>query len=152
MMHLFRGSGFGVDRAVNFLDKLFLILFSRARRSLGDEYVRTAWHRAIYTLAGYLVILTIILVVLIMLVTHVLIGARISVLDKRPWQAIGVFTFLLAYFAMYRRYLAYQSSPPSLIPMESAAHSRFMCWFRGVSVGALVTVLLLAFLASAYSD
>jgi hypothetical protein len=133
-------------KPVALLDQIFRILFSRARRELGEAHLQTAWQRAIGKLTGYLVFPIGAAVVLAMVLKGLFGAPGPHLVQKQPWQVVGIIAFVAAYFALYRRYREYSFNPPSLPSTESIKERRYLSWFRVIAVGVFVMMLLIAFL------
>ena len=71
------------------LDRLFFVLFARARRRYSEGSVTEAWQHAMYALSGYLMSIALGLVSIVMLVGSAAVMRPYTV-DKRTLQLVSI--------------------------------------------------------------
>jgi membrane protease YdiL (CAAX protease family) len=133
------------DCAVNILDRLFRILFARYRRKLGDSNLEAAWYRASNDLAMYIgsPILALEFAIFVILYIPLI---KDSAFDSRQTVLIvGSAIFFACAYSLGRGFRKYLSDLPTLEAGESASDSRFISWFRAVSLGLFGLVCVSAF-------
>lgn len=127
------------------LDRVFRIILAQTYRESGEENIEASRLRAVNKLMGYLVFPVVASVVLAMLLMQLLRDSGQRVIEKGPWQVLGILGFLFVYFALYRRYRVDPSSP-QIAQTVSAEDVRYFWWFRCVSVGAFLAILVVILL------
>jgi hypothetical protein len=131
-------------------DQVFIILFARARRELGDQVLEAAWRRALGQLIRYVVFLVIAVVGLLMLAGYVFLTPHR--IDRQSWQLVGVVVLIAAFVVLYRRYRVYFDRPPTLAAKEIPEHARTWKRFRLATVGALLLTVFAAIFVGTSSE
>jgi hypothetical protein len=133
------------------LDRIFLIIFGRFRRKLGNSNIASAWNRANYKVAGYMLWLISSVTMIVVVLSYCLTGGGAPARQKQSAQVIGVVTWFAFSFLLNRRYLKYLSNPPQLAAKESIQDRQLLTQFRIFCVGTfIVTGALGTFLHSEF--
>lgn len=131
--------------AVEMLDRVFLIVFARYRRQIGDSNIASAWQRACYKVAGYiswpLAVTTLVSVV----VAYALIRTGSPADHKRFGQIAAVVVWLVVVVLLNRRFRKYLSDPPALASEESRTEKQLVLRFRVLSFGVFALTCLIGF-------
>lgn len=133
-------------RALNFLDRVFLVLFSRGRRKMGDANVEAAWHRASFHVSAYLALPTAAVVIVIIAAINALTDINLTVEHKRGWQIFGGLLCVLAGILLDRRFEKYLSALPPLNSKESQEEKSLVRWYRTFTIGTFALVCLGAYM------
>lgn len=132
---------------IGIVDRIFVVVFARYRRKMGDGAISIAWNKARSNLLGYLIFPIVALTSVLVLVLYYVNGLRLP-LDKQDRLiaqiVVGVVVLGLNVF-LKRRYRSYLAMPPSLSPREPPNDSRVLLLFRAGSVGFFLAICLLGF-------
>ncbi|MGH9554158.1 MAG: hypothetical protein ACRD3W_32570 [Terriglobales bacterium] len=137
-----RSWGASVVRA---LDRVFLIVFARYRRKLGDANVEFAWRRASNMMSGYLLWPTASVTAILVTLVYSLVGFGFQGEYRRLMQIAGAVSALLMVFALNRHFKGFLLAPPRLTPSEAPKEARLLFWFRVLSVCTFVLTCLMFF-------
>lgn len=117
------------------VDRIFLVVFGRYRRRLGDANLRWAWVRALGAVAGFLILPTAVLAFAIIISTYVLNGSG-SPADHMRWgKLVTIVIWLGLAFTLQARFTRYLQNPPPLVRIESSKDRRALWMFRGACIG-----------------
>lgn len=125
--------------------RLFVIIFSRYRRKLGDSRIDSAWYQANNRVAAYMSIpiLAIESLVFVAIYMPVIRGTVFD--DRRIIILSGTVIFVITSYVAGRGFRRFLMDPPPLVPMEPSSDSRFVFFFRAISFGMLGLILAIAF-------
>jgi len=134
-----------VNRAMEIIDKVFLVVFARYRRKVGDSDVSAAWRGASNKVTGFLVLPVAAFMVLIALTFYWIRGieAPIDQHDKFVTQVGAVVIGLAIIALLERRFKKYLLSPPALTSEESRDERMLVIWFRAIAISSFVLVCLI---------
>ncbi|MGH8251695.1 MAG: hypothetical protein ACREVI_13550 [Steroidobacteraceae bacterium] len=76
-------------RALSILDRVFLVLFSRSRRKMGDSNVDAAWHSASFRVSAYLALPIAAVVIVTVAAINALTDINLTIEHKFGWQIFG---------------------------------------------------------------
>jgi hypothetical protein len=120
---------------MDLIDRVFLALFARYRRKLGEPQVNVAWIRAVGKIAGFLILPTAALTFVLVVVTYLFNGLG-SPTDHMRWgkiaASVGWLTIAILLQARFSKYLR---EPPLLSHEESAGDRRVILWFHTACIG-----------------
>lgn len=131
--------------ALETLERVFLVVFARYRRKLGDAKIEFAWRLASNKVSGYLLWPTASITAILVISVYSLTGVGSRVEHRRLMQIAGVVAVLCMAFALDRHFRRYLLAPPGLSPAESPDEARLLFWFRVISICTFVLACLLAF-------
>jgi hypothetical protein len=130
---------------VSIVNKLFCIIFARYRRKLGDLNIESAWFQANSKVTAYLGSPIIAAEFLIFLILYFPLIKGTAFDSKPAILALSTAICLLVAYSIGRGFRAYLSDPPRLDAAETSAETRFIFWFRAVSIGLFCSSCLVAF-------
>jgi hypothetical protein len=130
---------------MSIINKLFCVIFARCRRKLGDSNIESAWFEANSKVTAYLGSLIIAAEFLIFLFLYFPLIKGTAFDSKPAIVASGTAICLLVAYSIGRGFRAHLSDPPRLNAAETSGETRFIFWFRAVTIGVFGLSCLLAF-------
>lgn len=128
------------------IDRLFLVMFARQRRKMGDGRMDAAWHKASWSVSMYLVLPSLLVSFVLVAIVIRIVGAELlAVTTKRNWQICGGILGVAIGILLDRRWERYRSSPPELAAGEASEDKLLIRRLRIGSIGSLALALAVAF-------
>jgi cytochrome b561 len=128
------------------LDKVFLVVFARCRRKLGNSNVESAWRRASNGVSAYVAWPVVAGVIVLAVLVYSFMQTGSHVTHKRTVQIVGVIAGILTALLLDRRFRKYLSNPPPLASEESRSERRLVFRFRAISIAVFILTCLIGFL------
>jgi hypothetical protein len=127
------------------LDKIFVLLFARCRRTLGQANLEYVWRRANIQFGSYIswALMATVFVLWVLAYSYTKFGSHSN--HKAILQVVAVAVWLGASMALNMRFKKYLRDPPALASEETNDERRFLLRFRMASIGVFVITLVLAF-------
>jgi hypothetical protein len=122
---------------------VFVVVFARFRRKLGDGGLESAWRRASNSVTAYASWAVVAISVLVLMLIDWSMGIPLA--QKRTFQLVAVAVGISAAFALDYRFRKYLVAPGPLTETESPADGHLVTWFRCTSVGVFCIVCLVGF-------
>jgi hypothetical protein len=120
----------GSKLAVEMMDKIFLTMFARYRRQLGDSGLNAAWVRAVGKVSGFL-ILPMVAISLVAVISVYLATGWGTPADHMRWGKFGGgIGWLVVAFLLQARFSKYLQDLPTLPQQESPTARRLVLRFR----------------------
>jgi hypothetical protein len=126
------------------LDKVFVLLFARCRRKLGESNLDYVWRRASTQFDSYISWPLTAAVFLLWILTYSIVKFGSHASHKPTLQIIGVAVWLAAYMSLSMRFKKYLRDPPALAVEESSNERYFLLRFRVASISVYVLTCLVA--------
>ena len=130
------------------IDRVFLVVFSRFRRKVGDSDIDAAWRGASNRVTGFLVLPIAAFMVLLTLIFYWIRGIEAPIDQRAKFitQVGAVVIGLVIVVLLERRFKKYLSVPPALSSRESLGEKRLVFRFRTIAVSVFVLICLLGIL------
>ena len=128
------------------LDKVFLVVFARCRRKLGNSNVESAWRRASNRVSAYIAWPVVASVAFLAVLVYSFTQTGSPIAHKRTVQIVAVIAGILASLLLDRRFRKYLSNPPPLASEESHSERRLVFRFHAISIAVFVLTCLVGFL------
>ena len=130
------------------LDTVFLILFARYRRKIGESNLEQAWRRARHSVVTYLVFPIASAAVALTTIAFAL-GVKGRHSDLKWWtQIVAIVVGVTCSQILYQRFNKYLAAVPNVTYEETQEEQQILYWFRGICIAVFVATCLLAFLLS----
>lgn len=124
-----------MDHIVELTDRIFLTVFARYRRRLGDINLRWAWVRALGEVAGFLIPPVSVLAFVLIILAYALSGRGSPADHMRCGKATTVVIWLGIAFILQARFTRYLKDPPPLRVEESSEDRQALRTFHGICIG-----------------
>lgn len=136
-----------LSRLIGTMDRVFVVIFARYRRKLGDAEIDAAWRIASNRVTSFIVLPIAALVVVTTLLLYWFEGIQSSISqhDKSLTQVVAVLVGLVLIIFLEKRFKKYLLSPPVLAVKESIEDGMLVVKFRIISVGIFLGVCLLGY-------
>lgn len=128
------------------LDQIFILVFARYRRKLGDLNIESAWRQATNRVCGYFVFPVAAVTLVLIVVAYSFMGTGTSGEQKQTGQIAAGVAVVVLFYLLDRRFRKYLSLPPTLSSLEGASDARVLLWVRLVSVGVFAFTSFAGFL------
>lgn len=134
------------ESRVELLDRIFLTIFARYRRKLGEPRVNSAWVRAVGKMTGFLILPTAALTFTLVIVVYLVNGSGTPA-DHMRWGKIAVIVGWLGLALLLQaRFTKYLRMPPRLVLTESSQDRHAVFWFRAICVAIFLSICVAALL------
>jgi hypothetical protein len=114
------------------LDELFIAIFSRYRRKMGDASIEQAWRRALNSATGYFIFPVAVPVVLLMALVNASLQIGTHSEHRKVVQIVAVVIGISIIYGMERRFRRFLTAPPKLAVQESIPE-RNVIWLARLS-------------------
>jgi hypothetical protein len=135
------------ERLLGVVDRVFLVIFSRYRRKLGDADVDAAWRNASNQVSGYLVLPAATVVFVLLAIIESFSEDGLNTGHKRAWQILAAVFWLLIAVLLDRRFRKFLSNQPRLTAEETLEEKSLVLRFRAVAIGTFVLACLVVIAA-----
>ena len=124
-----------MDHIAELTERIFITVFARCRRRLGDANIKWAWVRALGTIAGFLIPPASVVAFTLIIVAYAL-GGYGSLADHMRWgKATTVAIWLGIAFILQARFTRYLKDPPQLRVNESSEDRQALRRFHSICIG-----------------
>jgi len=126
------------------IDKIFLVVFARYRRKVGESNLESAWRSASNKVSGYVAIPIVAVFLILIMATFSLkrIGAPIDSSTQRAAQFVAGVSAVVIAVILDRHFKRYLLEPPGLASEESESEKRLVFIFRVIAIGMFVLACL----------
>ena len=127
------------------IDQIFLTVFARYRRKLGESSVNSAWIRAVGKVSGFLIWPVAAVTCVLVISMYLLTGSGTPADHMRWGKVTTVVSWLAMAFLLQARFTKYLHDPPVLSPAESAGERYTVMWFHLTCIGVFVVLCAAGF-------
>ena len=131
------------------IDRIFLTVFARYRRKLGESELSAAWMRSVTKVAGFLILPVVAVTCILLIAMYLLTGAGTPADHKRWCTMTVIVSWLAMAFSLQARFNKYLNQPPILSLAESVADKHAVMWFRLACNGLFVALVVAGFVCHA---